>query len=72
MQATHHEVTVFIEGHTWGGFFGEMEYKIQASRVGDFKELKDFKSIAGDFETITKAELIEAEVVTNYKVTIFD
>ena len=71
MMTTRHELTAFVEGYTWGGFL-EMEYTLKPSQIDDFKTLDDFKSIAGDFESITYVELVWAEVKTKYEVKIFE
>lgn len=72
MNVTRHELTALVSGYTWGGFLGEMEYTLKPSEVDNFKTLDDFKSIAGDFESITYVELLWAEVKTKYEVKIFE
>ena len=72
MISTRHELTALVEGYTWGGFLGEMEYRLAPSQVDDFKTLDDFKEIAGDFETISHVELVWAEITTKYRCKSFE
>lgn len=72
MKSTEHTLSVHIEGYTWGGFKGECEYPLKPSQIDEFKSLSDFKKIAGDFETITRAILYKSKIVTDYEIKAFN
>jgi len=70
MKTVSHEASVTIAGYFWGGGFGYYDYPLKPSEVDNYKTLADFKVLAGDFETITGAEVTLAHIITEFEVTV--
>lgn len=56
-----------VKGKTWGGFEAEHAYDISAETASKIKTLADAKILAGDFEYITFAEVVEVRVETTHE-----
>ena len=58
--------TLEVEGYTWSGYKCKRYYSVNAANPP--QTLRDAKQIAGDFESLTSANVITVETVTTRKI----
>lgn len=54
--------TLYVEGWTWGGFTAQVEYRLELDQV--VETLDQAKSVAGDFESLTFAQVVTQTITT--------